>query len=172
MRAETIEKLEKDFSGATGVYLTNFNKINVGQITKFRADLRKAGAKYIVAKNTLARIALERCGITGLIPFLSGPTGFAITKGDAVAPAKIIKEFKKTTKNLFELKVAQVEGAVFKGEEALRVADLPGREVLLSQFLSCLAAPMTNFVQTLNGILSKLVWTLEAVKNKWESENK
>jgi large subunit ribosomal protein L10 len=170
-RTESIGKLEKVLSGATGIYLTNFNKINVGRITRFRADLRKAGAKYVVVKNTLARIAFERSGISGLGLFLTGQTGIAVTKGDAVAPAKVIKEFQKSAKNLLELKVARIEGVVFTGVEALKVAELPGKEVLMAQLLSCLVSPMSNLVGTLNGILSKLVWTLDAVKNHKESEN-
>ncbi len=171
-RTEAIATLEKEFSGATGIYMTDFTNINVAKITKFRADISQTGGKYLVVKNTLARIALERCGFESLVPYLNGPVGVVITRDDAISPAKVIKEFKKKNKNLLPITIAYVDGSLFNADEASRLADLPSREVLLSQLLSCLSAPMTKLAGSLNGIFSKLLGTLEAVKNQKESETK
>lgn len=170
-RNENIGVLEKEFTDATGIYMTDFTHINVEKMTKLRANMWNSGGKYLVVKNTLARIALEKCGLGQLIPYLKRPIGMAITKGDAIAPAKIIKEFRKKNKNLLDVKVALIDGNLFSGDEAARIADLPGREVLLSKLLSCLSAPMTNFAGSLNGILVKLTGTLNAVLQKKESES-
>lgn len=170
-RTDAIAILEEEFTDATGIYLTDFNRIDVQRITKFRTDLRNCGSKYIVVKNSLARIALEKCGFGDVVSCLKGQTGIAVTKEDAVQPAKVIKEFRKINKNLLELRIASVDGTVFNAEEASRLADLPSRDVLLSQLLSCLTAPMSNFVGALSGVFTKLTGTLEAVKNKKESEN-
>lgn len=170
-RTESIATLEQEFKGAKGIYMTDFNKINVEKITQFRRNLRNCGTKYIVVKNSLARIALERCGLNELTPFIKGPLGVAVTKKDGISPAKVIRDFKKSNKDLLELKVAYVDGVVFNAQQAERLADLPSREVLLSQLLSCLKAPMTGFAGALNGILSKFVGTLESVKVKKEKEN-
>lgn len=169
-RTEAITTLEKAFTGATGIYMTDFTGINVEKMTKFRADMRGSGGKYLVVKNTLARIACEKCGLEQLVPYLKSPVGIALTKEDSIAPAKIIKEFRKNNKNLLDLKVAYIDGNLFSGDEAARIADLPSKEVLLSQLLSCLKAPMTNLVGSLNGILLKLTGTLQAVLQKKESE--
>ena len=171
-RTEAIRTLEKEFSEATGIYMTDFTNINVDKMTRFRADMRNSGGRYLVIKNTLARIALEKCGLNQLIPYLNSPIGVAITRGDAISPAKVISEFRKKNKNLLDLKVAYIDGNLFSGKEAAKIAALPGREVLLSQLLSCLCAPMSNFVGSLNGILVKFVGTLNAVLNKKEIENK
>ena len=170
-RTQIIDKLEKEFKGATGIFLTDFTNINVEKITKLRTDFRSAGVKYIVVKNSLARIALERCGLEKLVPYLQKPVGVAITRGEATSPAKIIKDFRKKDKNLLDLRVAYIDGALFDSAQTDRLADLPSKEVLLSQLLSCLNAPMANFVGVLNGILVKLVGTLNAVKNAKEKEN-
>ena len=170
-RTETIAVLEKEFTDATGIYMTDFTGINVEKITKFRADMKNSGVKYLVVKNTLARIAFEKCGLDQLIPYLKSPIGMAITKGDAVTPAKVIKDFRKNNKNLLDLKVAFIDGNLFSGDEAARIADLPSREVLLSQLLSCLKAPMTGLAGSLNGILTNFAGTLQAVVLKKESES-
>jgi large subunit ribosomal protein L10 len=168
-RTETIESLTIKFRAACGIYLTDFTGINVEKITKFRKDLRANGARYVVVKNTLARKALERCGKEALAPFLKGPVGVAIAEREGTVPAKVIKEFQKENKNLFPLKAAFVDGTLFSADDALRLATLPSREVLLSQLLSCLQAPMANLVGALCGITTKLVGTLESVKQKKEA---
>lgn len=169
-RTEVIETLEKQFAEASGIYLTDFNKINVDRMTKLRAEIRNNGGQYVVVKNTLAQKAFEKCGLTSLVTHLKGPTGIALIKGESVAPARSIRDFKKENKDLLEIKAAYVDGTLIDGNEVLRIADLPSKEVLLSQLLSCLNAPMTNFAGSLKGILTKFVATLEDLRNKKESQ--
>jgi large subunit ribosomal protein L10 len=168
-RTETIDELVEVFQQASGIYLTDFSGIGVEKITKFRKDLRASGSRYLVVKNTLARKALEKCGKASLAPHFKGPVGVAVAQKDGTVPAKIIKDFQKDNKDLLSLKVAYVDGTLFNAEDAIRLAALPSREVLLAQLLSCMQAPMANFVGTLGGILNKLVGTLEAVKTQKET---
>lgn len=165
-RTTTIENLEKEFKEATGIFVADNHKINVEKITALRSTFRKSGIRYIVVKNTLAKTAAKRIGKEDLIPFFKGPTGVAISKSEGTAPAKIFREFQKENKDLLQLKVACVDGSVFNPADAMRLADLPSREVLLSQLLGCLQAPMGKFAGSLSGILGKFVGTLNAVKDK------
>lgn len=167
-RTADIEFLEKEFQEATGIFLADNNKINVEKTTKLRSDLRKNGIQFIVVKNTLAKIACSRVGKDDLIPHFKGPTAVAVTRKEGTIPAKIIRDFQKENKDLLGLKVAYVEGSVFKGDDAIKLADLPSREVLLSQLLGCLQAPMGKFAGVLNSFLSKFVGTLNALKEKKE----
>ncbi|NLL15076.1 MAG: 50S ribosomal protein L10 [Fibrobacter sp.] len=167
-RTADIEFLEKEFQEATGIFLADNNKINVEKTTKLRSDLRKNGIQFIVVKNTLAKIACSRVGKDDLIPHFKGPTAVAVTRNEGTVPAKIIRDFQKENKDLLGLKIAYVEGSVFKGDDAIKLADLPSREVLLSQLLGCLQAPMGKFAGVLNSFLSKFVGTLNALKEKKE----
>jgi len=169
-RTESIGVLEQEFNNATGVYLTDINKINVAKITELRRSLRKSGVRYIVVKNTLAKKAMERCGLDSLVPYMKGSIGVAVTKKEGTGPAKVLKEFQKDNKELLNLKASYIDGGIFNAEQTIKIADLPSREVLLSQFLSCLQAPMANFSGSLRGILVKLAGTLESVKNKKETQ--
>ncbi len=169
-RSAVIEELEKNFKEASGIFLADNNRINVEKITKLRSDFRKAGVRYVVVKNKLAQTAVKRIGRDDLASHFTGPTGMAITTGDGTAPAKIIRDFQKENKNLLNLKVAVVDGSVFNTEEAMRLADLPSREVLLAQLLGCLQAPMGKFVGSLAGVFTKLTGTLTALKDKKASE--
>jgi large subunit ribosomal protein L10 len=171
-RLQAIENLEKAFKDAKGIYLTDIQKVNVEAMTRLRSDFRLKGVRYVVVKNTLAKIAVERSGKNGLVPFFQGPVGVAMSASDGVVPAKIIRDFQKANKNLLAVKVAYVDGAVFSAEEAGRLAELPGREVLLSMLLGALKAPVTKFAGSLNAILSTFVRTLDAVREKKETQQK
>ena len=170
-RTAQIEILQKEFNGAKGIFLTDFNKIDVAKMSELRGELRKVGVRYIVVKNTLARIAMERNGLAELSTHLKGPVGIAISKADAVAPAKVIREFRKKYKDLLDVRVGYVEGTVFGPEDVMKLADLPSKDVLLAMLLGTLQAPMSNFVGALGGVLTKFVGTLEAVKANKESAN-
>jgi len=167
-RTKSIEVLEKEFKDAKGIYLTDNNKIDVARISKVRVALRKKGMKYIVVKNTLAKIAAEKSGKKEIAPYFKGQIGVVIAPQDGMAPAKIIKdfqkEFAKDNKELLEVKIAYVDGTAFTGKDTARLAEIPPREVLLSQLLGVLSAPMSKFAGTLNGVLTTFAQTLEAVK--------
>jgi large subunit ribosomal protein L10 len=167
-RNQIIERLESEFSEAKGIYLTNIDKIDVNKITQLRAELRKNDLTYVVVKNSLARIAAERTGKGEICSYLKGPTGVVIAKNEPTIPAKIIKNFRKENKDLLDIKAAYVEGALFDAEQTERLADIPSRDVLLSQLLSVMQAPIANLAGVLGGILTKFVGTLEAVKTKKE----
>ncbi len=165
-RTVAIENLEKEFSGAEGIYLADNNNISVAQVTKLRVNVRKKGLRFIVVKNSLARIAAARSGREAIAGFFKGPTAVIVARVDGAAPAKIIKEFQKDYKDLLTVKAAYVGGSVFSAAEVLKLADIPSREVLLSQLLGCLKQPMAGLAGALGGIITKLAGTLDAVKNK------
>jgi large subunit ribosomal protein L10 len=169
-RTKTIEVLEKEFKDAKGIYLTDINRIDVENITKLRNEIRKKGMKYMVVKNTLAKIALERCGKKELAPYLKGQIGVVVAQNESMGPAKIIKDFQKGNKDRLEVRIAYVDGTMFSGKDTSRLADIPSRDVLLSQLLAVIQAPMAKFAGTLNSILTTFAQTVEAVRAKKEKE--
>lgn len=169
-RTEKINKLAEEFGKATGIYLTDFTGINVEKITKFREDLRENSSRYVVVKNSLAKKAFGKIEEERLDEYLTGPVGVAFTSDEATAPAKAIKEFQKKNEALLKVKVALVNNNLYSEQDVKKLADIPSREVLLSQLLSCLKAPMTNLACGLSGVITKFARTLEAVKQKKEDE--
>jgi len=165
-RTAIIEDLEKAFRGAKGIYVTDNNRISVEVVTRLRSALRKGGIRYIVVKNTLAKEACKRGGMESLAPFFKGPTAVAVAPADGAAPAKVLRDFRKELKELLEVRAACVDGTLFSGAQAERLADLPSREALLAQLLGVLKAPMGNMAGVLSGVLTKFVRTLDAVREK------
>jgi large subunit ribosomal protein L10 len=165
-RTQAIETLEKEFAASRGIYVADNNKISVAQVTKLRCNARKKGMRFLVVKNSLAKIAATRSGREGIAPHFKGPTAVILATDDAAAPAKVIKEFQKDNKDLLAVKGAYVDGTIFSAAEVVKLADIPSREVLLSQLLGCLKQPMGNLAGALSGIISKLAGTLDALKEK------
>ena len=163
-KIDIVEAYTEKFKEAKGVYLADFKGIDVQTVTEVRKKFRESEIEYKVLKNRLARISLANAGISELDEHLKGVTAFIIDYNDPVSPAKIIKEFNKKNE-ILRVKAVYVEGKVLSSEEAKRLADLPSREVLLSQFVGVLQAPMTKLAATLQASMQKMVRTLDAVKD-------
>ncbi|HHM23502.1 MAG TPA: 50S ribosomal protein L10 [Bacteroidetes bacterium] len=162
----TVEAAEK----ASSIVLTDFTGLNVEQITELRAKLREQAIDYRVIKNTLAQISLEKVGHKELIDYLKGPTAFAFGYDDPGAPVRIILDFSKKIDKP-KIKAVLFEGQLIPGDDAERLTSLPTRKELYAQFVGGLNAPIANFVYVLNGLLQKLVGTLDAIQRKKEEES-
>jgi large subunit ribosomal protein L10 len=163
-KIDIVEKYSEKFKDAKGVYLANYSGIDVHTVTEIRKKFRESDIEDKVLKNRLAKRSLNNAGISELDEYLKGVTAYIIDYSDPVSPAKIIKEFNKKNEVL-QVKAVYVEGKVLSADEAKRLADLPSREALLSQFVGLLQSPMTKFAGTLQASMQKLVRTLDAVKD-------
>lgn len=159
--AELSEKMKNCSSGV----LVDYKGITVEQDTNLRRELRKAGVEYAVVKNTLTRFAATEAGLEGIVPVLEGTTAMAISPNDPVAAAKILYEFIKKNKKL-AIKAGFVEGKVLSVSEVESLAQLPPKEVLIAKMLGSFNAPISGFVNVLNGNIRGLVVALNAIAEK------
>ena len=144
-KSELVEELSNTFA-ATGVVVVTLNKgMTVKQSTDLRNKMREAGASYQVAKNRLAKIAIQGTPYASIGTMLAGPTGLAYSN-DPVAAAKVAVDFAKTT-DKFEI----VGGAM--GETALdpagvtALASLPSLDELRAKIVGLIQAPATKLAQ-------------------------
>jgi len=157
-----VQEIAEKFRKAQTAILVNYRGLNVEEVTELRAKARAAGIDYKVYKNSMMRFAAKETGFEGLLDVLVGPTAVAFCDTDPVAPAKLLNDFAKLHKAL-EIKAGMVEGKCLdvKGVEAL--AELPSREVLVARVLGGLNAPISGFVNVLNGNMRGLVVALNAI---------
>lgn len=157
--AQVREALQK----AKSVVLADNKGMTVAQVTKLRKELREVGVDLKVAKNTLVRIAARDLGIEGLDQYLHGTTTLAFSNAEEAAAAKKIREFFAKDKDpKFVVKAGILEGKVIDATGVKGLADLPSREVLLSQVLGGIQAPLTGVVGAINGLLSSFAYALDA----------
>lgn len=160
-----VAELSERLKGSVAGVLVNYKGITVADDTKLRKDLREAGVKYTVVKNTLLKRAAEDAGIEGLDPVLEGTTALATSEEDYVAAAKILCEYAENNKN-FEIKSGYVDGGVLGVDEIKDLAKLPSKEVLVAKALGGLNAPISGFVTVLNGNIRGLACVLNAIAEK------
>lgn len=163
-----VQELLEKLGQAKGAVLTDYRGISVIKMTDLRRQLRQSGIELKVVKNTLAKRAASELGISGLDQYLEGPTAIAFSLTDPVAPAKSISEFIRTNK-ILEVKAGLVEGKVISAAGVQALADLPPREVLIAQVVGGIAAPLSGFLNVLQGPIRKLGYALEAVRKQKEA---
>jgi len=168
-KKQMVEEIKERLQKIQGAVLTDYRGLNVAEVTELRNKLREAGIEYKVLKNTLTKRAANEIGLEGLDPYLEGPTAIAFGVNDPVAPAKIVSDFAKIHKAL-EIKAGILENKVIDDSGVKALADLPSREVLLAQVLAGMQSPMYGFAGSLQGILRKFVYALDAVREKKAAE--
>ena len=163
-KEKTVKELTEKLSETKSLFLTDFRGLNVEEMSKLRRELRKGGAEYKITKNTMIRMAAQQTGLEAIVDYLKGPTGMVLSYQDPVAPAKILYEISQKTEKP-KIKIIWMEGRLLDGKYLKRLATLPPREVILTQMIFSLNAPLSNFVGTLQGILRNFVGVIEAIKD-------
>jgi len=162
-KEQAVEMLTSAFSTSKLAVLTDYRGLNVVEISALRSNLREEGINYMVAKNTLIKLALAN----NKKPLqddnvLTGPVGLAFGQ-DEVSAAKIVYDFAKTNKALEILGAIDEDGKVLSQEEVVALAKLPSRLELTAQVVGTIAAPLSGMIRVLGGNLNGLVYALKAV---------
>lgn len=149
-----IAELKEKFEKSKLVILTDYRGINVEDITKIRADLRKANCEYKVAKNTTLKFAAKEANLEGITDVLEGPTAITFSYEDYVEPAKVLYNYAKTSE-FYKIKGGIMDGKVISVDEILKLAKLPSREMLLTQLATALLANIRNVAVVLDQVRQK-----------------
>ena len=169
-KIEAVAEMKKLFESAGSFFVTDYKGLNVADMTDLRKNLRENNIKYLIAKNTLLKLAVKDAGIDSLDEHLIGPTAVAFTSDDPALAAKILNDSFKA-KELPRMKVFMVDDQVFEGAEIKRLADLPPRDILLSQLVAAVESPLTSIVGSLDGFFRDLVGSVDALAEKRKSDS-
>lgn len=165
-KTELIAEAKELIQNASAVYLTDYSKINVEDISEIRNQFRKDGVKYRIFKNTLFKRALVESGkFEKLADHLEGMTGFAFASTNPVAPAKIIKKYNDTSQK-FPLKACYIETQYFDGSKLKELAELPTKEEVIASILGSLNSPASGIVGSIAAVIRDLVSVVDEVSKK------
>src|SRR5271170_1573482 len=158
-----IGQIKARFTKMTSAVFLDFKGMTVENVTKLRAEFRKAGVDYKVVKNSLVRHALKDASYKQkLDDVLVGMTGIAWSYEDPSAAAKVVKAFRKDPAGeKLSIKTGLIEGSLLDaaGVEE-RLATMPGKNELRAMLLATLQAPLQSFVALLAAPAQNFVYLL------------
>lgn len=164
-----VEAIKQVFSENNGLIFTDHTRLTVGDSVTVRDKLAENQAYLKVLKNTLALIAArEVFSDIQLDQILKGPTSVVVVGEDVAATAKIIKDFAEEHETL-QVKGGILEDQLLTAEMIQKIADLPSREVLLTNLAVTLNSPISGLVTTLSGLSRNLVMVLGAIRKEKEN---
>src|ERR671916_1953895 len=147
-KAEQVAELKRTFNEASSVVITRNLGLTVAQSTDLRNRMRDAGARFKVAKNTLALIAVEGTTYAPISDMLTGPTALA-TSADPVAAAKVAVDFAKTN-DKFEIVGGAMGDTLLDVNGIKALAALPSLDELRATIVGLIQAPASKIARTVN----------------------
>jgi len=145
-----VAEVSAQVAQAQTIVLAEYRGIEVGDITRLRANARQSGVYLRVLKNTLARRAVQGTPFEGLAEQMVGPLLYGIS-ADAVAAAKVVHEFARTNDKLV-IKAGAYNGKVMDVAGVTALATVPSKEVLLAQLLGLLQSPVSGLARVLAAV--------------------
>jgi large subunit ribosomal protein L10 len=157
--AELTERLRTSDT----LLVADYRGLTMPQIDALRSRLIESGARFTVVKNTLTRRAAEAAGADALLTLLEGPSAIAFLEadGDMVAAAKALADSARESRVL-AIRGGVLQGRAITAEEVQSLATLPPLDILRSQVLAAIIAPITAIAGLVNAPLQNLYCLLEA----------
>ena len=158
-----LDALARQFQTATTGMLIGFKKLTVAKDQELRRQLRDAGARYSVVKNTLARKAAEGTPFAQAADHFKGVTALALAEGDPVQLSKAISKFAKDNPEVFTFKAGVVEGRVVALRDVEAIATLPSKEELISKVMFLLNAQAQRLATVLSAVPRNLAIVVKQI---------
>jgi len=166
-KKEQVTALNGVFKDANVVVVAHYSGLTVAQMQTLRKQMRQAGAAVKVAKNRLAKIALEGTDVASIAPLLKGPTLIAFSS-DPVAAPKVANDFAKAHE-----KFVILGGAMGKTTLDLngvkQLASLPSLDELRAKIVGLIQAPATKIAQVIQAPAAKMARVVQAYANKGQA---
>jgi large subunit ribosomal protein L10 len=166
-KSELVTTLNDVFTSTGVVVVAHYKGLTVADMQKLRAQMKQVGATVKVAKNRLAKIALDGTDIASIQPLLKGPTLIAYSS-DPVAAPKVAADFAKANDKFVILGGAM--GTTALNPEGVRaLATLPSLDELRAKIVGLVQAPATKIAQLVNAPAGKLARVFGAYAKKDEA---
>lgn len=164
-KVDEVASLKSKLEKRKNFFFTNYSGVKVKDLSELRRLLRTKDAEYKVVKNTLFRRALKELGYEGMDNYVVGPLGVAFMNDEVGEIAKLLRDFGKEREK-FSVTIGVIDKVLYSEAQVKTLADLPSREVLLSQIMMMINAPTTRVATGMNQIMASLARGIKAVAEK------
>ncbi|MBE7072779.1 MAG: 50S ribosomal protein L10 [Clostridiales bacterium] len=152
-KQQRVEELVSELKGATTYVFVATRGLTVAQDTEMRSELRKAGVKFEVIKNTVLRRVFAELGFEGLDEVFEGPTAVGYSD-DIIAPAKVLAKFSEDFEPM-EIKGGIIDGKVATIAEIVALSKVPDPTTLQTQVAYSLLFPFTKLAMLVKAVAEK-----------------
>ena len=152
-KQQRVEELVSELKGATTYVFVATRGLTVAQDTEMRAELRKAGVKFAVIKNTVLRRVFAELGFEGLDEVFQGPTAVGYSN-DIIAPAKVLAKYSEDFEPM-EIKGGIIDGKVATVAEIVALSKVPDPTTLQTQVAYSLLFPFTKLAMLVKAVAEK-----------------
>lgn len=164
---ELVATLKEVFTTTEVAVVAHYSGLTVAQMQTLRKQMKQAGAAVKVAKNRIAKIALEGTDVVAIASLLKGPTVIA-TSNDPVAAPKVAVEFAKANEN-FVILGGSMGKTVLNPDAVKALASLPSLDELRAKLVGLIQAPATKIAQLANAPAAKVARVVQAYASKSEA---
>ena len=163
-KEQLVEELGQIFEASGVVVVAHYEGMTVAQMQDLRAQMREAGGSVRVAKNKLAKIALEGRPAAKMGDLLTGMTVLAFSD-DPVAAAKVSDAYAKSN-DKFVILGGAMGGSALDPAGVKAVAQLPSREELIASIVASIGAPASNIAGAIGAPASNIASILTTLEER------
>ena len=166
-KEKVVEELGQIFESSGVVVVAHYAGLTVAEMQDLRGRMREEDGSVRVAKNRLAKIALQGKPNEGIADLLTGMTVFAYSE-DPTAAARVMDKYAKDNKKLEILGGAMGE-TILDVAGVKAVADMPSREELIASIVGCIGAPASNIAGAIGAPASNVASILSTIEERAEA---
>ncbi|QLP98189.1 MAG: 50S ribosomal protein L10 [Rhodoblastus sp.] len=163
-KKEFVSSLHGVFEKTSVVVVAHYSGLTVAQMQKLRKEMKAAGATVQVAKNRLAKIALDGTDVASIGSLMKGPTLIAYSD-DPVAAPKVAVAFAKDHDKFVILGGAM--GVTALNQDGVKaLATMPSLDEMRAKIIGLIQAPATKIAQLSTAPAAKLARVFKAYADK------
>ncbi len=163
-KEKVVEELGQIFESSGVVVVAHYQGLTVAEMQDLRGRVREAGGSVRVAKNKLAKIALDGTPAAGIADLMTGMTVLAYSE-DPVAAAKAADDYAKENDKYVILGGAMGD-SILDNAGVKAVAKMPSREELIASIVGCIGAPASNIAGAIGAPASNIASILSTIEEK------
>jgi len=163
-KEKVVDELGQIFDSSGVVVVAHYTGLTVAEMQDLRARARRSDCAVRVAKNRLAKIALQGKPCEGMSDLLEGMTVLTYSE-DPVAAAKVSEDFAKENSKFEILGGAMGENILDRaGVETL--SKMPSREELIASIVGCVGASASNIAGAIGAPAANIAGILSTIEDK------
>ena len=164
-KSELVAKIKQRFQESEAVFVVNQNRLTVAETENLRKQLRAVQSVYLVAKNTLARLAVKDTDFECVSEKLGGQTALVFSK-DITGSAKVVSEYASKSDEKLSVVCGGYQGKMLSVAEVKTLASLPSMDELRAKIIAVIQTPAQRMATLSQAPASQLARVLKAYSEK------